>query len=387
MKNIYLDNVSTTQMDSEVYEEMLPYLRDNFGNPSSFHEQGQAAKQAVEGSRKNVAKLIGCDAEEVIFTSGATESNNLAIKGVVKGALRSGKKHIISSPVEHYSVLHCIKSFKKDGVEVTTLDVDKLGRVDPEQVKREIRKDTALVTVTHASNEIGTLEPIGEIGKITRERGVVFHTDATQTIGNMPVNVCELNVDLMTISPHQFYGPKGVGALYVRSETRVLPIIEGGTQESGFRAGTENVAGIVGMGKAALLAQNSATERMEHLTRLRVRMRDGISKIPHTHFTGHSDARIPGMLSLCFEYIEGESVLLFLGMEGIAASTGSACASALKMSHVLSAIGVDASVSQGSVTLSLGKDNTVEDVDTLLEKLPGIVEKLRSMSPLYDKKG
>jgi len=385
MKTIYLDNVSTTQMDSEVYDEMLPYLRANFGNPSSFHSRGQESRQAVENARKHVAGLIGCDSEEVIFTSGATESNNLAIKGVVKGALRSGKKHIISSPVEHYSVLHCIKSFKKDGIEVTTLDVDKFGRVDPEQVKREIREDTALVTVTHASNEIGTLEPIGDIGRITRERGVVFHTDATQTIGHMPINVSELNVDLMTISPHQFYGPKGVGGLYVRSGTRVMPIIEGGTQESGFRAGTENVAGIVGMGKAALLAQNSVAVRMEHLTKLRKHMQKGIGKIAHTFFTGHSDARIPGMLSLCFEYIEGESVLLFLGMQGIAASTGSACASALKMSHVLSAIGVDASISQGSIIFSLGKDNTIEDVDILLEKLPGIVEKLRNMSPLYNK--
>jgi len=383
MKNIYLDNVSTTPIDPEVTKEMLPYISDNFGNPASMHAFGEKPRNAINEARKRVAELIGSSPDEIIITSGATESNNLAVKGAAKGYLRS-KKHIISSPLEHYSVLHCLKSLKKDGAIITTLKVDKWGMVNPEDVRREIREDTAFVTVTHASNEIGTLEPIEEIGQITKEKGILFHADATQTVGNIPVDVKKLNVDFMTISPHQFYGPKGIGALFVKNGSKLLPLIEGGTQESGFRAGTENVPGIVGMGKAASLAKNNMSKRLEHIKSLQKHIRDNFN-IPYTVLTGHNEKRLPGMLSMCFEYIEGESVLLFLSMGGIAASTGSACASALKTSHVLSAIGIRPEVAQGSLIFSFGKDNSMEDADILLEKLPAIVEKLRKMSPLYNK--
>ncbi len=386
MKNIYMDNVSTTPLDQEVLEEMLPYLKTHFGNPASTHKLGEKPKKGINQAREQVAGLVGSDEDEIIFTSGATESNNMAIKGVLKASARQGKNHIISSPIEHYSVLHCLKSLEKEGIRLTLLDVDEWGQVNPAQVKDSITDNTALVTITHASNEIGTIEPIESIGEITKESGIPFHVDATQTAGNIPTDVNTLNVDLMTISAHQFYGPKGVSALFLRSGTRLSPLIEGGVQESGYRGGMENVAGIVGFGKAAALAKESMQERITKLKCLYSKLKKGIDEeIPHTVFTGHAEKRLPGMLSLCFNYIEGESVLLFLNMENIMVSSGSACASALKSSHVLGAIGISPELSHGSMTLSLGKENTDEDVEIVLSKLPKVVAKLREMSPLYNK--
>ena len=380
---IYLDHASTTPMRAEVLEAMLPFLREEYGNPSSLHTYGRRPHEALEQARAAVAALIGAKPEEIFFTSGATEANNWALKGTALGA-RKAPAHIITTQIEHYSVLHPAKTLQRQGARVTFLPVDQHGLVDPAKVEAAIGDDTALVSLTHASNEIGTIEPIAEIAKIAHAHKVPVHVDATQTAGNIPVDVVALGVDMLTLAAHQFYGPKGAGALYLRRGTRVLPFLEGGLQESGRRAGTENVAGIVGLGRAAELAASEVTVRAARLTVMRDRLREGIAqRVPDIVFTGHPTQRLPGHVSFCVRYVEGESVLLLLDARGVCAASGSSCTSrALKSSHVLEAIGIDSGLANGSVVMSLGAGNSERDVDHVLEVLPPIVERLRAMSPL-----
>ncbi|MHB1134226.1 MAG: cysteine desulfurase family protein [Chloroflexota bacterium] len=382
-RRVYLDHASTTPLRPEVLEAMLPYLREEFGNPSSAHAYGRAPHQAIEEARAAVAALINARPEEIYFTSGATEANNWALKGVAPAA-RQRPPHVVISEIEHYSVLHPAKSLKRGGARLTMVPVDRFGLVSPQAVAEALADDTALVSITHASNEIGTLEPIAEIGQITRERKIPLHVDATQTAGTIPVDVLALRADLLTLAAHQFYGPKGVGALFVRKGTRLLPLLEGGMQESGRRAGTENVAGIVGLGKAAELARAELAARAERLAQLRDRLLEGMAtRLPDLVFTGHPTQRLPGHVSFCTPYIEGEALLLLLNYHGISAASGSSCASeALKSSHVLQAIGIEPGLANGSAMFSLGEGNTAEDVDYVLEALPPVVERLRAMSPL-----
>lgn len=362
---------------------MLPFLREDFGNPSSLHYFGRRPHEALEQARGAVAGLINARPEEVYFTSGATEANNWALKGVAQAA-RNRPAHLITSRIEHYSVLHAAKTLQRLGARVTLLPVDPFGFVSPQAVAEAIADDTVLISLTHASNEIGTIEPIAEIAQLAKARKVPLHVDATQTAGIIPVDVAALGVDLLTLAAHQFYGPKGAGALYVRKGTRLLPLLEGGLQESGRRAGTENVAGIVGLGRAAELAASELRARSERLSGLRDRLREGLeARVPDLVFTGHPIQRLPGHVSFCIRYVEGESVLLMLDAKGIAAASGSSCTSrALKSSHVLEAIGIDAGLANGSAMFSLGEGNTAADVDYLLEVLPPIIERLRAMSPL-----
>ncbi len=383
MPNIYFDHVATTRPHEEVLEAMQPYLGKHFGNPASLHQGGQIVKQALEGARGDVAALLGCQAEELIFTANGSEANNLALKGAARANQKKGK-HIITSAIEHYSVLHPLKSLSRNGFRVTYLPVDKYGLVCPKDVEKAIEPDTILVSIMHANNEVGTVEPIREIGAITRARGVLLHSDAVQTAGKLPLDVERLQVDLLSLAGHQFYGPKGSGALYVRQGVRILPLIEGGLQEEGRRAGTPDAAAIVGLGKAAQLAKAHQEEWSKHTRRLAEYLRSGLAeRIEDIIFTGHPDLRLPGHLNICVKYIEGEGILLLLDMEGIAAASGSACISqALKGSYVLEAMGIEAGVARGSLLLSLGKDNTKEEVDYLLQVLPPIVERLRRMSPL-----
>jgi cysteine desulfurase len=386
MRKIYLDNAATTPLLPEVREAMIPYLGDIFGNPSSLHEWGDETREALEVTRAQVAKLINADAEEIIFTGGGTESNNFAIKGLVLAQQTKGK-HMVVSAIEHFSVLHSARTLGKWGFEVSEVPVDNYGVVDPEDVRRSIRKDTVLVSIMHANGEVGTIEPIKEIAKITKEAGVIFHTDAVATVGTIPVNVEELGVDALSLAGNQFYGPKGVGALWVRKGVRIMPLLDGGVQEGGRRAGTENVPAIVGLGKAAELASTNMASRIEHLTHLRDRLLAELpAKIDHVVVTGHPQNRLPGNASFCVEFIEGESMLMLLNTKGVAVSSGSACTSrALKASHVLIAMGIPHELAQGSILFTLGIDSTPEDIDYVLEVLSPIVDRLRQMSPLYSK--
>ncbi len=386
MRKVYLDNVSTTPILPEVREAMLPYLGEDFGNPSCLHVWGDSPREAIETTRAQVAELIGGNTGEIIFTGSGTESNNFAIKGLALAQQNKGK-HVVISAIEHFSVLHSAKTLEKWGFELTLVPVDKYGVVDPEDVRKSLRKDTILVSIMHANNEMGTIEPIKEITKITKEKGVVFHTDAVATAGTIPVDVKELGVDALSLAGNQFYGPKGVGALWVRKGIRITPLLDGGVQEGGRRAGTENVPAIAGLGKAAELAKASIASRMEHLTHLRDRLLTGLSaKIDHVMVTGHPKDRLPGNASFCVEFIEGESMLMLLNSQGIAVTSGSACTSrALLASHVLIAMGISHEVAQGSLLFGLGLDNTPEDIDYVSEVLPPIVDKLRQMSPLYAK--
>jgi len=386
MRKVYLDNASTTPLRPEVRQAMMPFLDEIFGNPSSLHDWGDAARQAVEVAQAQVAQLIGADAEEIIFTGSGTESNNFAIKGLVLAQQAKGK-HVVASAIEHFSVLHSAKTLEKWGFELTLIPVDKYGVVDPEDIRKNLRKDTVLVSVMHANGEVGTIEPIEQIAKITRESNVVFHTDAVATAGTIPVNVRELGVDALSLAGNQFYGPKGVGALWVRKGLRIMPLLDGGVQEGGRRAGTENVPAIVGLGKAAELATANIAARVERLTPLRDRLLAGLpSKIDHVVVTGHPQNRLPGNASFCVEFIEGESMLMLLNSKGVAVSSGSACTSrALKASHVLIAMGIPHELAQGSLLFSFGIDNTPEDIDYVLEVMPDIVDRLRQMSPLYAK--
>jgi cysteine desulfurase len=386
MRKVYLDHASGTPIHPKVREEMFPYLKEVFGNPSSLHQFGQEAASAIEKARQRVASLIGAEPEEIIFTASGSEANNLALKGIALAHQKRGR-HIIVSSIEHFSVLHSAKTLEKWGFKVTYLPVDKYGLVDPAEVARAMTEETILVSIMHANNEIGTIEPIEKISRVVKERKVYFHTDAVATAGTVPLDVKKLGVDCLSLSADQFYGPKGAGALFLAKGIRIMPFLEGGIQEEGRRAGTENVPGIVGLGKAAELAREEMEKRRKHLVSLRDKLINELPRrIEELRINGHPEMRLPNNVHVCIEFIEGESMLMLLDSQGIAASSGSACTSrALKVSHVLEAIGVPAAVAQGSLLFSLGMDNSQEDIDYLLETLPPIVRRLREMSPLYKK--
>lgn len=383
MRHINFDHLACAPILPEVKRAMIPFLSRYIGNPLSKHSLGDKPKQALEEARAQVAELINASPDEIIFTSCASESNNMAIKGIALSYAKKGR-HIISSPIEHHSVLHPLKNLEKQGYEISYLGVDNKGRINPREVSGLIRQDTILVTVTSASNEIGTLEPIREIGKIARDKGVIFHTDSVACAGFVPIEVKADSIDVLSLAGNVFYGPLGTGALYLRKGVRILPLIEGGIQEGGLRAGTHNVAGIVGMGIAAKIAREKLSERREYLAGLRDKLIKGaLEKIPDCFLTGDEENRLPAHVSFCIKYIEGESILLHLNLSGIAGTSGSTCSSeALKVSHVLDAIGIDPVWAQGSIVFSLGIDNDNEDVEFFLKKLPLVVKRLREMSPL-----
>jgi cysteine desulfurase len=387
MRRIYLDHAATTPTRPEVLKAMLPFFTDAFGNPSSIHFYGREAKGAVEEARTKVSGLIGARSEEIIFTSGGTEADNYALKGVAYANEHKGN-HIITTPIEHHAVLEVCKFLGRRGFRITYLPVDKYGLVAPDDVKKAITDKTILISVIHASNEVGTIEPVEEIGKIAREAGVYFHTDAVQTLGHIPVNVDKLKADLLAISGHKLYGPKGIGALYVRKGTKLVSLMHGGQQEKRRRASTENVPAIVGLGMAVELAGQEIGKEAERLAYLRDKLIEGLmEKIDHIHLNGHPTRRLPNNVNVSVDFVEGESLLLNLDLEGICASTGSACSSAsLEPSHVLLALGLPAERAHGSLRFTLGRENTEADVEQVLEVLPGIVARLRAMSPLLKTK-
>jgi len=382
MRRIYLDHAATTPTRPDVVEAMLPYFTDAFGNPSSIYSYGQEARGAVEEARAKVAELIGARSEEIIFTSGGTEADNYTLKGVAYANEHKGN-HIITTSIEHNAVLEVCRFLGSRGFKITYLPVDEYGLVDPDDVKRAITGKTILVSIMHANNEVGTIEPVEEIGKIAREAGVYFHTDAVQTVGHIPVNVDALKVDLLAVSAHKFYGPKGVGALYVREGTNLVPFIHGGGQEKKHRAGTENVPAIVGLGKAVEFAGREMDKEAERQAYLRDKLIKGlVEKIDHIRLNGHPTKRLPNNVNVIVDFVEGESLLLSLDSEGICASTGSACGMASpEPSHVLLALGVPPEQAHGSLRFTLGRENTETDVERVLEVLPGIVARLRAMSP------
>ena len=383
---LYADHAATTALSPRALEAMTPYFRDAYGNPSSLYTFGQQAKSDLDAARAEVARCLNAKPEEIFFTSGGTESDNWALKAVAE--LRGGKgRHIITSAIEHHAILHTLEHLEKAlGFSVTYLPVDSLGRVDPQAVKAAIRPDTILITVMAANNEIGTIEPIAEIGAIAREAGVLFHTDAVQAVGHIPVDVSAWNCDMLSLSGHKFHGPRGVGALYVRRGLRLPPLLHGGGQEKGRRSGTENVAGAVGLAAALREAVDGLEARSVLLAARRDRLIEGLTRLPCSRLTGDPVHRLPGTASFVFEGVEGEALLLHLDAKGICASSGSACSSAsLDPSHVLLAIGLPHEVAHGSLRLSLGEENTDEDVDYLLQAVPEVVEYLRNMSPVWDK--
>ena len=386
MRRVYFDNAATTRILPEVREAMMPYFDEHFGNPSCLHDWGDATRQAMEEARVQVAGLVGAESEEIIFTSSGTESNNFAVKGIAL-AQQSKGKHIVLSAIEHFSVLHSARTLEKMGFELTLVPVDKYGLVDPDDVKKSLRKDTVLVSIMFANGEVGTIEPVREIARVTKEANIPFHTDAIAAAGTMPINVKELGVDALSLAANQFYGPKGAGALYVRRGVRIMPLLDGGVQEGGRRAGTEDTPAIVGLGKAAELTRLNMKSWIAQMTPLRDRLLKELpTRIDHVTVTGHPQNRLPGSASFCVRFIEGESMLMLLNSQGIAVASGSACTSrALKASHVLIAMGVSHEIAQGSIVCSLGVENTKEDVDYFLETLPSIVDRLRQMSPLYAK--
>jgi cysteine desulfurase len=386
MSMVYADHVAAMPLHPQVYEAMVPYLKEFYGNPSSIHEDGEKAREAIEEARGKIARLIGSQEEEIFFTSCGTEANNLALKGIAWAHQGRGKEIIISG-IEHFSIMHTANALEKAGFHITRLPVDQYGLVDAATVERAITPQTILVSVMHANPEVGTIESIAEIGKVTRAKKVLFHTDAVDSVGNIPVKVNELNVDLLSLAASTFYGPKGAAALYLRKGVKILPLLDGGIQERGLRAGTENVPAIVGMGVAADLAREEMPQRMSHLRSLGQKLTEGLpKKIPYLRFLGHPAQRLPGNVSVAVEFIEGEAMLLFMDMEGIRISSGSACISrSLKVSHVMLAMGVDAATAQGSLLFTFGMQNKLEDADRILEVLPPIVERLRNMSPVYRK--
>ena len=384
---VYADNAATTKMSPVSLEAMLPYMESCFGNPSSLHSAGQKAKEALTEARGEMAALLGCSPKEIYFTSGGSEADNQAILSAVALGARKGKKHILSTAFEHHAVLHTLEKLKREGFQVELLDVHSHGNISAEEVRRAIREDTCLVTVMYANNEIGSVLPIAEIGEVCREKGVIFHTDAVQAAGHLPIDVGKEHIDMLSLSAHKFHGPKGVGALYVRSGIPLVPLIEGGAQERGKRAGTENVPAIMGMAAALKDAVEHLEENAAKVSALRDRLIEGLSKIPHSSLNGDSLNRLPGNVSFCFEGIEGESLLLLLDQKGICASSGSACTSgSLDPSHVLLAIGRPHEIAHGSLRLSLCETNTEEEVDYMLEEIPKVVEYLRNMSPLWKDK-
>ena len=385
MRYVYADNAATTPVSEKVVEAILPYMTEHFGNPSSLYSIGQTAFGAVQKAREQVAAVLGADAKEIFFTSGGSEADNWAIRGAAALGEKRGKKHIITTTFEHHAVLHTVAALEKQGFTATYLDVYEDGLVRAEDVLKAITDETCLVTIMYANNEIGTVQPIAEIGKICKDKGVLFHTDAVQAVGHIAIDVKEQNIDMLSLSGHKFHATKGVGALYCRKGIRLPNLIEGGAQESGRRAGTENVPGIVGLGVAITEMNENLEENAKKVSALRDRLFEGASKISHSRINGCTKHRLPGNFSMCFEGVEGESLLLMLDMNGISASSGSACTSgSLDPSHVLLAIGLKHEVAHGSLRLSLSENNTVEDVDYILEVLPTIIDRLRAMSPLWD---
>lgn len=385
MKTIYVDNAATTAMSDRAIETMTPYLKGVYGNPSSLHTVGQVAKEALDASREKIAKCLGANPNEIYFTSGGSEADNQAIRSAALLGARKGKKHIVSTAFEHHAVLHTLKKLEQEGFEVTYLPVHENGIVAAEEVKQAIRPDTALVTIMYANNEVGTIQPIREIGAICREAGVVFHTDAVQAVGHIPVDVKADNIDMLSLSGHKFHGPKGVGALYCKKGLPLLTFVEGGAQERGKRAGTENIAGIASMAAALEEAVENLEENSQREAELRDRLIEGLSKIPHSKLNGDRNKRLPGNVNMCFEGIEGESLLLLLDAKGICASSGSACTSgSLDPSHVLLALGLPHEVAHGSLRLSLSEYNTEEEIDKIIDAVPQVVEYLRNISPMWE---
>lgn len=386
MKRIYLDYAATTPTHPEVVKEMLPYFNEVYGNPSSIYQIAQRAKGAVGEAREKVARLINAKAEEIIFTSGGTEADNMTIKGIVFANKRCGN-HIVTSKIEHHAVLNACRWFEKQGFKITYISVDKYGMIDLDELRKSLTDKTILISIMHANNEVGTIEPISEIARIAKEKGIYFHTDAVQIVGKVPIDVKELGVDLLSLSGHKLYGPKGVGALYIRKGVKVSPLIHGGHHERNKRAGTENVPGIVGLGKACEIAVKEMATEGRRLKVLRDRLYKGLTeRIDEIVLNGHPQDRLPGILNICVKYVEGESMLINLDLEGICASSGSACTSGLlEPSHVLLAMGIPPEVAHGSLRFSLGRDTTEGDVGRVIEVLPPIVEKLREMSPFGKK--
>ena len=387
-KPIYLDNSATTPLDEHVLQDMMPFLTSEYGNPSSIYSLGQSAKAAVEKARSQVANALNAEPAEIFFTGCGTEADNWAIKGAAFANRKKGT-HIISSQIEHHAVLHTLEYLEKQGFEITYLPVDADGKISLEVLEKSIREDTILITVMTANNEVGTIEPVKEIGELARRHGVLFHTDAVQAIGSIPIDVKDMNIDLLSLSAHKFNGPKGIGALYVRKGVRIDTFLHGGAQERSRRAGTENTAGVVGLGSAIELATANLREKAERISALRDYLIDEVlRRIPYTKLNGHRTDRLPGNANFSFQFIEGESLLLHLDLKGICASSGSACTSgSLDPSHVLLALGLPHEIAHGSLRLSIGKQNTKEEIDYVLEVLPQIVDRLRQMSPLYESAG
>lgn len=384
MTTIYVDNAATTKTSRTAIEAMLPYMDKIYGNPSSLHSVGQAAADALRKAREEAAEVLGCEPNEITFTSGGSEADNQALVSAAAIGARKGKKHIISTAFEHHAILHTLKKLEKEGFEVTLLDVHENGMVSAQQVADAIREDTCLVAVMYANNEIGSIQPIAEIGAVCKEKGVIFHTDAVQAVGHVHINVKEENIDMLSLSAHKFHGPKGVGLLYARKGVRLTNIIEGGAQERGKRAGTENIPGIVGMVAALKEANANIDANAEKVSALRDRLIEGLEKIPHSALNGDRTKRLPGNVSFCFEGIEGESLLLLLDAKGICASSGSACTSgSLDPSHVLLAIGRPHEVAHGSLRLTLSEENTQEEIDYIIEETTKVVKYLRDLSPVW----
>lgn len=384
MTTIYVDNAATTKTSRTAIEAMLPYMDKIYGNPSSLHSVGQAAADALRKAREEAAEVLGCEPNEITFTSGGSEADNQALVSAAAIGARKGKKHIISTAFEHHAILHTLKKLEKEGFEVTLLDVHENGMVSAQQVADAIREDTCLVSVMYANNEIGSIQPIAEIGVVCKEKGVIFHTDAVQAVGHVHINVKEENIDMLSLSAHKFHGPKGVGLLYARKGVRLTNIIEGGAQERGKRAGTENIPGIVGMVAALKEANANIDANAEKVSALRDRLIEGLEKIPHSALNGDRTKRLPGNVSFCFEGIEGESLLLLLDAKGICASSGSACTSgSLDPSHVLLAIGRPHEVAHGSLRLTLSEENTQEEVDYIIKETTKVVKYLRDLSPVW----
>ncbi|SNS32885.1 cysteine desulfurase [Anaerovirgula multivorans] len=383
---VYLDYAATTPVKKDVLEEMLPYFNQHFGNPSSIHSYGRESKKAIDLARDRIANSLTAKPEEIFFTAGGSEADNWAIKGVAY-ALKNKGKHIITSKIEHHAVLHSCQHLEKEGFEVTYLDVDQYGMISLEDLKKAIKDTTILITIMYANNEIGTIQPIKEIAKIAKEKSIIFHTDAVQAYGNIDINAETLGADLISISAHKVYGPKGIGALYIKKGTKLQSILHGGAQEKRRRAGTEDLPSIVGFGKAAEIAINNLKEHNQHQLNFRDQLINKLmAKIPYTRLNGHPTKRLPGNVNLSFEFIEGESLLLSLDMVGIAGSSGSACTSgSLDPSHVLMAIGLTHEIAHGSLRLTIGDSTTQEEINYVVEHLPPIVERLRQMSPLYEK--
>ncbi len=383
---IYMDNAATTKPRKEVIDKMLPFITENYGNPSSIYKIARENKNAVDEARDNIAKAINANTNEIYFTAGGSESDNWCLKGIADSYSGKGK-HIITTAIEHHAILHACEYLESKGFEVTYLPVDEYGIISMEDLKNAIREDTILISVMFANNEIGSIQPIAEIGKLAHEKGIVFHTDAVQALGHVPIDVEEMNIDLLSASGHKLYGPKGIGMLYIRKGIKIKPLIHGGAQERNRRAGTENVPGIVGFGEACRLANEELDKESKRLIALRDKLINGIlTAIPHSRLNGHPTKRLPGNVNISFEFIEGESMLLLLDMKGVCASSGSACTSgSLDPSHVLLAIGLPHEKAHGSLRLTLGHFNTEEEVDFIIKELPPIVARLREMSPLWEK--